>query len=171
MAGIIGIPGRLQLEWVAAFARNPRPISSECARYPTERVGERELTTTFYHFGYDDRTRRICGFAYRSADEFRSEPLPTGFSFKPAPEWAIDSAKIRKLPEHFVALAKRQKTQDEATEPAKRVVIGGQLVFSLMQCIPGPRNKRIVQTSTAICHSFPDFEAMYAQAAAKISAT
>ena len=31
MAGIIGIPGRLQLEWVAAFARNPRPTSSECA--------------------------------------------------------------------------------------------------------------------------------------------
>ena len=31
MAGIIGIPGRLHLEWVAAFARNPRPTSSECA--------------------------------------------------------------------------------------------------------------------------------------------
>ena len=31
MAGIIGTPGRLQLEWVAAFARNPRPTSSECA--------------------------------------------------------------------------------------------------------------------------------------------
>ena len=31
MAGIIGIPGRLQLEWVADFARNPRPTSSECA--------------------------------------------------------------------------------------------------------------------------------------------
>ena len=31
MAGIIGIPGRLQSEWVAAFARNPRPTSSEYA--------------------------------------------------------------------------------------------------------------------------------------------
>jgi hypothetical protein len=31
VAGIIGIPGRLQLDWVAAFARNPRPTSSECA--------------------------------------------------------------------------------------------------------------------------------------------
>jgi hypothetical protein len=31
VAGIIGIPGRLQLEWVAAFARNPRATSSECA--------------------------------------------------------------------------------------------------------------------------------------------
>jgi hypothetical protein len=31
VAGIIGTPGRLQLEWVAAFARNPRPTSSECA--------------------------------------------------------------------------------------------------------------------------------------------
>ena len=36
MAGIIGIPGRLQSEWVAAFARNRRPNSSESApRQPT----------------------------------------------------------------------------------------------------------------------------------------
>ena len=54
MAGIIGIPGRLQLEWVAAFARNPRPTSSECAndektgRHASERLvafaGMRKLT-------------------------------------------------------------------------------------------------------------------------------
>ena len=31
MAGIIGIPGRLQSEQVAAFDRNPRPTSSEYA--------------------------------------------------------------------------------------------------------------------------------------------
>jgi hypothetical protein len=31
VAGIIGIPGRLQSESVAAFDRNPRPISSESA--------------------------------------------------------------------------------------------------------------------------------------------
>jgi hypothetical protein len=38
VAGIIGIPGRLQLEWVAAFARNPRPTSSECALTNSIRV-------------------------------------------------------------------------------------------------------------------------------------
>ena len=31
MAGIIGIPGRLQSVQAAAFARNPRPTSSEYA--------------------------------------------------------------------------------------------------------------------------------------------
>ena len=31
MAGIIGIPGRLQSVQAAAFARNPRSTSSECA--------------------------------------------------------------------------------------------------------------------------------------------
>jgi len=31
VAGIIGIPGRLQSVQAAAFARNPRPTSSECA--------------------------------------------------------------------------------------------------------------------------------------------
>ena len=33
MAGIIGIPGRLQSVQAAVFARNPRPTSSECAEY------------------------------------------------------------------------------------------------------------------------------------------
>ena len=31
VAGIIGMPGRLQSVQAAAFARNPRPILSECA--------------------------------------------------------------------------------------------------------------------------------------------
>ncbi len=31
VAGIIGIPGRLQSVQAAIFARNPRPTSSECA--------------------------------------------------------------------------------------------------------------------------------------------
>jgi hypothetical protein len=34
VAGIIGMSGRLQSDWVAAFARNPRPASSECALKP-----------------------------------------------------------------------------------------------------------------------------------------
>ena len=35
VAGIIGIPGRLQSVQAAAFAWNPRPTSSECAVYET----------------------------------------------------------------------------------------------------------------------------------------
>jgi hypothetical protein len=34
VAGIIGTPGRLQSVQAAAFARNPRPTSSECATLP-----------------------------------------------------------------------------------------------------------------------------------------
>jgi hypothetical protein len=36
VAGIIGIPGRLQSVQAAAFARNPRPTSSEYAYTPEE---------------------------------------------------------------------------------------------------------------------------------------
>jgi alpha-glucosidase len=36
VAGIIGIPGRLQSVQAAAFARNPRPTSSECANWLSE---------------------------------------------------------------------------------------------------------------------------------------
>jgi multidrug resistance efflux pump len=45
VAGIIGIPGRLQLEWVAAFARNPRPTSSECAATAAKQQAEERISS------------------------------------------------------------------------------------------------------------------------------
>ena len=55
MAGIIGIPGRLQSVQAAAFARNPRPTSSECAGkkpgeflFTARRGQERGMTTRQY---------------------------------------------------------------------------------------------------------------------------
>jgi hypothetical protein len=147
----------------------PTRLRALFARHANEHGDGRQVTTTLYHFGYHRMSRRFVGFAYRSTDDFRSEPLPDGFAFKPAPEWSFDAARITKLPDHFITLAKRQKTQDEATDPAKRVMIGGQLIFHLMQRVPGPRNTGTVQTSAAICHSFPDFEEMYAAAAAKMA--
>jgi len=64
-------------------------------------------------------------------------------------------------------MAKRQKAQDEEADTAKRVVVGGQLLFCVMQRIPGSGKSATVQTSLAICHSFPDFEEMYARAKAR----
>jgi len=98
----------------------------------------------------------FAGFAYRSADDFRSEPLPQGFGFKPAPDWPLDGRNITRRPEHVIAIAKRQKAQDEATEASKRVMVGGKLVFCVMQ--RGAPNTPTVQTSLAVCHSFPEFE-------------
>jgi hypothetical protein len=36
-----------------------------------------------------------------------------------------------------------------------------------MQRIPGTRNNATVQTSLAVCHSFPDFRQTYEQVTAK----
>jgi hypothetical protein len=146
----------------------PARLRELFARYANEEVPGREITTTLYHFGFDERAARFIGFAYRSADNFRSEPLPRGFGFKPAPDWAFDSQKITRLPDHFIAIARRQKAQDEATVPAKRVAVGGQLIFCAMQRVPGTGNRPTVQTSLGICHAFPDFEQMYARAMAKL---
>lgn len=146
----------------------PTKLRGLFARHANEEAALREITTTLYHFGFDERASLFVGFAYRSADDFRSEVLPQGFGFKPAPDWDFDSRKITSLPEHFIAIARKQKAQDEATDPAKRVVVGGQLIFCAMQRIPGTRQSPAVQTSLAICHSFPDFEQKYAQATAKL---
>jgi hypothetical protein len=145
----------------------PTKLRKLFARYPNEGAGEREITTTLYHFGFDERAGRFAGFAYRSADDFRSEPLPQGFGLKPAPDWPVDGRKITRLPEHFIAIAKRQKAQNEAAEASKRVMVGGKLIFCVMQRVPGAGNSPTVQTSLAVCHSFPEFEQLHAQAAAR----
>ena len=145
----------------------PAKLRGLLARHANEDAGGREITTTLYHFGFDERASRFVGFAYRSTDDFGSEALPQGFGFKPAPDWDFDSRKITRLPEHFIAIARKQKAQDEAADPAKRVVVGGQLVFCAMQRIPGAGESPTVQTSLAICHSFSDFEEMYARAEAR----
>jgi hypothetical protein len=140
------------------------------AGHESEDAAGRVIATTLYHFGFDARTSRFVGFAYRSENDFRSESLPRGFGFKPAPGWDIDSGGITRLPEQFIAIAERQKAQDEAAEPANRVLVGGQLVFCAMQRVPDTGNGPTVQTSLAVCHSFPDFERMHAQATARLRA-
>lgn len=169
------------IEWVATvnitlLATNvvhldrlaPAALRQLFARYPKEQSAGRDITTTLYHFGFDDREQRFAGFAYRSADDFQSERLQEGFGFKPAPDWPIDGKKITKLPQEFIAIARKQKLQDEATMMPERVGVGGQLLFHAMQRIPGARGKPVVQTSAAICHTFPDFAEMHAIAAAKL---
>jgi hypothetical protein len=174
--------GHVQLitEWVAIInldllARDvveldqiaPSRLRALFGRYAAEQAGGREITTTLYHFGFDHEAQRFAGFAYRSIDHFDSEPLEPGFGFKPAPEWPLDASRIKKLPDDFIALAKRQKAQDDATELSKRVGIGGQLIFHAMQRGAGLRGVSAVQTSAAIVHVFPDFEEMCAQATAR----
>jgi hypothetical protein len=47
-------------------------------------------------------------------------------------------------------------------------MIGGKLLFCVMQRVPAAGNNPTVQTSLAICHAFPEFEQLYAQAAARL---
>ena len=137
------------------------------ARDPDADASPREIATTLYHFGLDERAGRFVGFAYSSANDFRSEALPRGFGLKPAPDWPVDGRSITRLPEHLVAVAERQKAQDEATEAGRRVMVGGKLIFCAMQRVPGAAGSPTVQTSLAVCHAFPDFERLYARAAAR----
>ena len=117
----------------------PSSLRALFGRCALQQAGEHEVTTTLYHFGFDSAARRFAGFAYRSVDHFESEPLEPGFGFAPAPEWPLDASQLKKLPDDFIALAKKQKAQDDATKLTKRVGVGGQLIFHAMQRVPGPR--------------------------------
>jgi hypothetical protein len=129
--------------------------------------GAQRITTTLYHFGLDAQAGRFAGYSYRSETGFASEPLPQGFGLKPAPDFPVDGRSLTRLPEHLIAVAERQKAQDEAADREKRVAVGGKLVFCAMQRVPGPTGVPTVQTSLALCHTFPDFEQRWAEAAAK----
>jgi len=144
----------------------PAELRKLHARHPGAGAGQPEIATTLHHFGLDARAGRFAGFAYASASDFRSEPLAQGFGLKPAPDWPVDGRSITRLPEHLVAVAQRQKAQDETADAGKRVVIGGKLIFGAMQRVGGPAGPT-VQTSLAICHAFPDFEQLYTQAGAR----
>ncbi len=144
----------------------PAELRKLHARHPDAGAGQQEIATMLYHFGLDERAGRFVGFAYASVSDFRSEPLAQGFGLKPAPDWPVDGRSITRLPEHLIAVATRQKAQDEAADAGKRVMVGGKLIFCAMQCVRGPAGPT-VQTSLAVCHAFPDFEQLYAQAAAR----
>jgi hypothetical protein len=136
-------------------------------RYAAQGAVAQEVATTLYHFGLDTRAGCFVGFAYASAGGFRSEPLPPGFGLKPAPDWPVDGLSLTRLPEHLIAVAEKQKAQDAAAEAGRRVMVGGKLIFCAMQRVRAPSGGPMVQTSLAVCHDFPDFERLYAEAAAK----
>jgi hypothetical protein len=81
-------------------------------------------TTTVYHFGFSNADGRIHSFAYRSANEFKSEPLDYGTGRKP--ECSI--------PDDFYIVRDARKMMDEQREiqalkstDSGRLYIGGEI--------------------------------------------
>lgn len=131
---------------------------------PHEFAGER--TATIYHFGYDEADRRFVGFAYRSTDDFESEPLPYGFGTKPA--HVIETEGNLGWPDDFITICEAQKLADEAAPVMERVGIGGYLVSYEMNVERSSDGEDNVRTFVTRSHKFPDCDTAYATALANL---
>lgn len=115
-------------------------------------------TTTIYHFGYDTLARKFGGFAYRSKEGFRSEPIISGIGTKPGIELRDDDEKT--WPDYFIEIAKLQKAADDALPLNDRVGIGGHLV-SYILAVDRAATSDSIFCNTSRVHEFADFESIY----------
>lgn len=111
-----------------------------------------DLTATVYHFGYLKRAARFVGFAYRSTNGFKSEPLPDGLGMKPPHDdlMHLGAEKIYELsvPGVFNLLMGHQKSRDDQKPPTERSGIGGEVHWLTLQ-----QQGYLLHT----CHRFPDY--------------
>ena len=115
-------------------------------------------TGTIYHFGYDRDFDRFEGFAYRSSNNFESEPLAHNIYTKPpmAGQFSITS-----FPDDFVETCRGQKMEQDKLPADKRVHIGGHVIAYTLQ-----RNSREGQPTTTFttvqtAFEFEDLVDMY----------
>ena len=81
------------------------------------------ITTTVYHFGFSEQSGSVKGFAYRSADNFVSEPLVYGLRVKPV----IPVSPDYKFPEDVTGMMRKQCETQAALPSGERVYIGGEI--------------------------------------------
>lgn len=107
-------------------------------------------TTTVYHVGWSELEQRYVAFAYRSTNNFASEPLDYGLRTKPG----LPGAVVNQFPQDFIKIIDELRVKDNALPIKDRVVIGGEVQTLLMQ------DKAMTITTS---HRFEDYEFMYEQ--------
>lgn len=83
-----------------------------------------DTTTTVYHFGFSEETGLIRSFAYRSTNDFRSEPIGYGLGRKPECTLPEDY----QLPRDIRKMMDDQRTIQASEPKEKRIYIGGEIV-------------------------------------------
>jgi hypothetical protein len=116
------------------------------AEFPA--IAESELTSTVYHFGLSESQGHYVGYAYRSTNDFVSEPLASGFGIKPAPEPPL-VLEVPTTLDAWVECASVLRDQQNQRPLQDRIYIGGELIFYTLQNGAIAFNK---------VHRFSDFE-------------
>jgi hypothetical protein len=115
-----------------------------------------DMSTTIYHFGYDEGNKHFMGFAYRSTNNFNSERLIYSMGMKPdygnIQEIGLNVIREKGIPEGLIDLINKQKRYDDELPAKDRLGIGGEIHLFIMT----PKNQ-----SLSICHRFADYDDLY----------
>ncbi len=107
----------------------PSNLASIWPRYKQEFSVPDGITTTVYHFGFSEVTRLIHSFAYRSANDFRSEQH-SGYCLGVKPECSVPNNIS--LPQDIRKMMDEQRSIQAALPENQRVHIGGEIeIFHL----------------------------------------
>ncbi|MEO9607873.1 MULTISPECIES: hypothetical protein [Alphaproteobacteria] len=103
----------------------PSALRGLWEEYRKEHDVPADITTTVYHFGLSEEDAKMCGFAYRSTDNFLSEPLNYGWRFKP--ECSVPDSDDMAI---IIETMMREQRQIQETRPLnERVFIGGDAIL------------------------------------------
>jgi hypothetical protein len=101
----------------------PRYLASVWPGFKQEFSVQDGLTTTVYHFGFSENTGVIHSFAYRSANNFQSEPIAYGLGVKP--ECTIP--ENYSLPNDIRKMMDDQRSRERSQQHGQRLYIGGEI--------------------------------------------
>lgn len=115
-------------------------------------------TTTIYHLGFDPGENEFCGFAYRSVNDFESEPLEYGIHIKPGV--GID-LELQNFPADFIALMRQQRLEQDQLPADERAFVGGQILSWSMLRIDRDNANPTVQTVIDTAFEWDDYTSMF----------
>jgi len=110
-----------------------RKLTSEL----TEEFGELPGSSTVYHFGYSEEKEAYVGIAYRSEQNFESDPITSGFGVKPVPTGSFSPPGDL---DGWIALGRRIRDEQDARPKEERIYIGGEFWITALA-------NRTIQTS------------------------
>lgn len=87
------------------------------------------ITTTVYQFGYSTEKSRMLGFAYRSTNDFTSEPRNYGMMVKPECDVPEEGAFLDIIQPIMLSQRKIQRGKPKM----ERIHIGGQCMLGVLQ--------------------------------------
>ncbi|MFC0204478.1 hypothetical protein ACFFJC_09355 [Novosphingobium soli] len=126
-----------------------------CSRPEEEQIN---CTTSIYHLAFDPVQDRFVGFAYRSTNDFNSEPLEYGIHLKPATQTDVP---LGVFPDDFVSLMKQQRKEQDELPNETRCFIGGQVLSWMLERVEQSDGPARVRTTILPAFEWDDFGDSY----------